>query len=201
MLKRAPLPIISLMFLLMAGSATAMSATFNGASLHGATGTLDITETTTDGTYSVVWSLDPEGYEGSATNHPYLTDIGFKAFHSVSSVSLVSIAPGGNTADDPLLGGISNSGCTAGSSGGFVCTTNIDPMIEVAGATEMIEATFLVEGDLMDGGWSFKGKYGEGNGWVISESAAPVPEPSAALVFGLGLVTVGMRLRREAALA
>ena len=38
------------------------------------------------------------------------------------------------------------------------------------------------------------------NGWVISEtgSSSPVPEPTSALLFGAGLLTVGVATRRRA---
>jgi hypothetical protein len=81
----------------------------------------------------------------------------------------------------------------------MVCIT-LDPLVD-ATTGGVITAHFTVTGDLMIDGWSYRGKFGDQNGWVISESAvptAPIPEPGAALVFGAGLLTVGLRFRGNA---
>ena len=35
------------------------------------------------GSFDVAWAMDFDGYEGSAGNHQYLTEIAFKAFTSI----------------------------------------------------------------------------------------------------------------------
>lgn len=62
---------------------------------------------------------------------------------------------------------------------------------------QRIEIAFLVEGDLdLEGKISYRGKFGPATGWVISEDTGPaIPEPSAALVFGAGLLVLRSRLR------
>ena len=46
--------------------------------------------------------------------------------------------------------------------------------------------SFQLDGTLLDD-WSYRGKFGTGNGWVISESATnAIPEPTAADVADLG---------------
>jgi hypothetical protein len=61
---------------------------------------------------------------------------------------------------------------------------------------QIFSVQFYVTGDLDLSGSSYRGKYGEGTGWVISEPA--IPEPSAALVFGIGGLIIGRRaIRRQ----
>jgi len=169
----------------------------DGSTLHGASGSLTIIDNGTD--YTVVWSIDFTNFTDAAainTGHEYLTDIGFKAFTSISSVEQLGDSVGQlyypsniNTATD---------GCdTNGSSAGFVCVV-LNPLV-LATVDTTFSVSFKVEGQLMDdtSEWSYRGKYGEGRGWVISENgASAVPEPSAALVFAIGTLAVGLRLRR-----
>ena len=168
-----------------------------GSTLHGASGSLTVIDNGSD--YTVVWSIDFTNFTDNAainTGHEYLTDVGFKAFTSISSVTLVDASVGQliypsniNTASD---------GCdTNGSSAGFVCVA-LDPLV-LATVDTTFSVSFTVVGQLMGdtSEWSYRGKYGEGRGWVISENGATaVPEPSAALVFAIGTLAVGLRLRR-----
>jgi hypothetical protein len=171
------------------GSA-ANAYTFDGSSLHGATGELTITDTGPD--YSVVWSIDLTNFDDAdavATGHTLLTHVAFKAFTSISSVEL----------DDPTVGNlafpsnVSNAGCAASSPAGFVCVTLASPVLATAGGT--YDVSFTVVGVLNEGEVSYRGKFGPRNGWVISESFV-IPEPSAALIFGAGLLLVRTRIRR-----
>ena len=183
-----------------AASAHAMLMTYGGTpgdSLHGATGSLEITAAGS-GTYDVIWAMNFDGYEGSVGDHQYLTDIGFKAFTSVSVVSLDEIMWSPTTTGTLIpAGNISNAGCEGPASADFVCVADLDPMVD-ATLNGIFEAHFTVTGDLKLDGWSYRGKFGTEEGWVISEGGSTaVPEPTAALVFGLGIATVGLRVRRQ----
>jgi hypothetical protein len=188
----------ALLFGLFASSANAMTAEFGGAddpSLHGTTGSLSITQTDTD-TYDVVWGMDFEGFEGDVGDHQYLTHIAFKAFNDISSVTLDSVTwtSAVSAVDMPLYpSNVNNGGCDPGSNAGMVCI-ELDPFVDATNDGELM-ASFSVVGDLKLSEWSYRGKFGEENGWVISESATPVPEPSAAIVFAVGMMAVSARIR------
>ena len=205
---------LSTLLFFAATASQAMTAYYGGTgsdSLHGATGSLSVTETATLGTYEVVWEIDFSTFDitgAEATGHELLTDLGFKAFSSVSSATLDSII-WDMPAPDPdsnhsgtfhLAGNISNAGCEGPSPASFVCVADIAPDVD---ATEggILRATFTVTGTVMTDGWSYRGKFGEDDGWVISETGTPgnaVPEPGAALVFGLGIVVAETARRRSA---
>jgi hypothetical protein len=198
MRNRAALPIaLALASLLAGSSALATTVTnFTGSTLKGATGSLAIDDNL-DGTHTVVWSIDLDGFDDAsaiATGHTLLTHVAFKAFSSLDDVDLV----------DPSVGALSypsniNGNCVASSPAGFVCVTLASPVLATAGGTYSVE--FLVTGGVLaTDEYSFRGKFGRSTGWVISESAptgTEIPEPSAALVFGSGLLLVGARLRRR----
>ena len=198
-----PLTIIltSLLMGLMASSASALSMSFGGTddpSLHGATGSLSIDGPILAGTgsYDVAWSMDFTDYEGSVGDHQYLTNIAFKAFTDITAVNLDSVSWGsvvGGTALYPA--NVNNGGCDAGSNAGMVCVT-LDPMVDATMGSEF-SAHFTVVGDLDLAEWSYRGKFGPEDGWVISESSAPVPEPSAALVFAAGIAIASVRVRSQ----
>jgi hypothetical protein len=182
---------------LAGGSALATTVTnFTGPSLHGATGSLAITDLGA-GSYTVVWSINLDTFDDAdaiATGHTLLTHVAFKAFSSIDNVAL----------DDPTVGALNypsniNGSCAASSPAGFVCVTLANPVLATAGGT--FDVTFDVTGGVLaKDEYSFRGKFGPRTGWVISESAPPgseIPEPSAAIVFGSGLLLVGARLRRR----
>jgi hypothetical protein len=198
---RSLLTIFSL--LLLAGSSHAMSATYDGASLRGAEGSLVITGDFDSGgtqTFQVVWEIDLDGFDvtgAEATGHEYLTDIGFKAFSSVESASLDAIVWNTSTSGTFFeSGNVSNAGCEGPSSAGFICVADLAPSVD-ATMGGVFRATFTVTGTIKLDEWTFQGKFGPENGWLISETAAPVPEPSAALVFGLGIVLAESLRRRK----
>ncbi len=186
----------ALLFGLMTSSAHALSTSYGGlddSSLHGTTGSLTITETGTN-TYDVVWAMNFNDYEGGVGDHQYLTHIAFKAFSDISSVTLDSITWTSLVSGTALYpANVNNGGCDAGSSAGMVCV-ELDPHVDATNGGELL-ANFTVVGDLMLDEWSYRGKFGPENGWVISESATPIPEPSAALVFALGMVAASTRMR------
>lgn len=186
----------ALLFGLMASSANALSTSYGGvddSTLKGTTGSLTITETGAN-TYDVVWSMNFEGYEGSVGDHQYLTHIAFKAFSDISSVTLDSVAWTSLVSGTALYpANVNNGGCDDGSSAGMVCVV-LDPHVDATNGGELF-ANFTVVGDLKLDEWSYRGKFGLENGWVISESATPIPEPSAALVFAFGMVAASTRMR------
>ena len=189
--------------LLLGSSASALTIDFGGAddpSLHGASGSLTIDGPIDagTGTFDVAWSMDFTDYEGSASDHPDLTNIAFKAFSSISFVSLDSIdwgvATTGSVEYPSNING--QGGCVTGpgSEAGMVCV-DLDPYADATMGGE-ITAYFTVTGDLLSDSWSYRGKFGDERGWVISESGVPIPEPGAAMLFLAGLAVARWRLRR-----
>lgn len=186
---------------LTTGPAAAMTMTFGGAaddSLHGASGALTITQSGA-GSFDVTWSIDFDGFDvrgAERSGHTLLSDIGFKAFSSISVVSLDSIDWSQSTTGTLIPSGrLSNAGCTGPSRAAFVCVTDLAPDVD-ATMGGLFEAHFSVEGELAMDEWSYRGKFGPENGWVISESSSPIPEPQAALVYGLGLAVAARRFAR-----
>ena len=192
-----------LLLVLVAGLTFSISANatpITGASLHGATGALDVT-LVTGNNYNVTWTLDTTGFDDAgaqSTDHEFLTEVAFK-IAGMTNVTLF----------DPSVGtlyfpsNISNPGCdVGGSSAGFACVS-LTPAI-LATVDQVISIQFNVDLDSpfdVSDGISFRGKYGTDNGWVISESStggggSPVPEPSILILLGLGLAGLGFRQRR-----
>jgi hypothetical protein len=179
-------------------AAHATTVNFTGSSLQGSTGSLDITATGNPDEYLVIWSLDTTGFNdatATSTNHTLLTHIAFKAFTSLSSVSFAA-EPGDNLTGTLFANSnLSGNGCSLIASAGFVCVdiTDVDATINT-----VYQKSFLVVGTLDTTlAWTFKGKYGPGPGWVISEQAPPIPEPASAALFGLGVLVAGAALRKR----
>ncbi len=136
-----------------------------------------------------------EGYEGSVEDHQYLTHIAFKAFSDISSVTLDSIAWTSAVSGTALYpSNVNNGGCADDLSASMVCVDLDAPYVDATNGGELF-AYFTVVGDLKLDEWSYRGKFGLEDGWVISESASPIPEPSAALVFAFGMVAASTRIR------
>jgi hypothetical protein len=178
--------------LIGAAPASALTIEFGGAdnpSLKGATGALSIVEQGDE--YLVTWSMDFDGFVGNAT-HQYLTHVAFKAFEGTSDVELVGSPLGGFYASS----NVRNGGCdTGGSPAGFVCLDLKEDVLATQGGS--FSVSFLVDGTLADE-VSYRGKFGTGNGWVISESRNVIPEPTAALLFAIGAVILGGARRSRA---
>ena len=195
MTNRIPSLLIALIaFFAFSGIASAVTIT--GDSLHGATGELIIVD---KGDYSsVTWVIHTAGFDdadAALTGHTYLTDVAFK-IAGMTDVQLI----------DETLGSLyyasnvnqASDGCDSdGSKAGCACVT-LDPMV-LATTDQTFSVEFMVWGDLdLNASMSYRGKFGEGTGWVISESTGTVvPEPSAALVFGIGALIVGRRASRS----
>ena len=192
---------------LLAGLAFSISANatpITGASLHGASGALDVT-LVSGNNYDVTWSLDTTGFDDAgavSTDHQYLTEVAFK----IAGMTNVTLLDAVGTLYFPS--NVSGGGCaTGGSPAGLACVA-LSPLI-LATFDQVISVGFNV--DLasafdVSNGISFRGKYGTGDGWVISESstggtpvAEPsiVPEPSILILLGLGLAGLGFRQRKK----
>lgn len=166
--------------------------------MHGSTGSLTV-EDLGGGNFTVLWSIDFTNFDDAdaiATGHEYLTNVGFKAFNKNSIITLDDLSIG--TFYYPS--NVSNGGCDTSSSASLACVTLNDPGILATGGGTFSVLFNVSNGTLLgEESWSFRGKYGPDDGWVISENnnCPPIPEPTAALIFGLGALVVGSASRRS----
>lgn len=161
-----------------------------GGSCIGGIYTLDVTETAPD-IYLATYTIDTSvPFTVGATT---LVDINIKVANDYLNPTVIS-GPGGALGEGPLTG----SGCS-GTNGGFVCL-DLSPTLAVGGVYTW-KIQFGATSLLSDGEWHIGARYtapDKTRGWVISETASPVPEPSAALVFGFGMAVAGSLVRRRA---
>lgn len=173
-----------------AGSASAISVDCASAGCIGGIYTLTVENTGTN-LYLATYTIDTSvPFTVGATT---LVDINFKVTNDALSPTLIS-GPSVGLLDGPLTG----AGCS-GTNGGFICG-DLSPDLAVGGVyTWKVQfgATSLISQDE----WHVGARYtapGKTKGWVISEVAgSPVPEPSAALIFGLGMVVAGSCVKRS----
>ena len=183
----------------VAGSASAISIDYAGDSLHGATGNL-----TLEGSIHT-WTLYTQNYDDDdalrlnpdGENHQFLTEVGFKLSDLNSTDDdTVSMVGDFGTLYFPSNVNQGSDGCdTDGSNAQFACVTLRNPIDATVDGTYVFQ--FNLTGDYTLTDATFRGKFGPGTGWIISETGAPIPEPSAALVFGMGAMIVGRRSIRR----
>ncbi len=165
-----------------ADSASALTIDCASAGCLGGIYTLDVSETAPD-LYLATYTVDTTGsFTVGATS---LVDINIKVANDYSSPILVS-GPAGALLGGPLAG----HGCS-GSNGSFLCI-DLTPNLPRGGVyTWQIQfgsSQILEE-------WHIGARYTSPThvrgGWVVSESGKssnPIPEPSAALIFGVGML-------------
>lgn len=199
---------VALALALAASSAQALSLTVGGASCvscDGAEITLEIVETAVG--WDVSFILDSTGYDESRDG---IAQVGFGAIKGWTSVSLVSAPTSSVAWSSPIQGNVDSSSlceATRGNSG-KICTSGFT---DIRADAQYIWRFEVTGGRLNPDpdAWHIGGQYanasdlgaasaGAPNGRVISEEGGenPVPEPTAAVVFGVGAVVFGRRLRR-----
>lgn len=165
-------------------------------SCQGVTGSLSIVDE--GGSFSVTLTLNSDGYTGDRTG---FNQVGFGGISGWTSVSLVSSPLSTTTAwSAPVEANTSsNSLCTTGTSSDKICTHGF---AVIAGGGDHVWKFTVVGGTLKTGedawhiGAQFANAAGTARGQIISESGTPIPEPSAALVFGLCAALVARATRR-----
>lgn len=175
---------------LVSGTAAAMSVDCATAGCIGGIYTLNVEKTGTD-LYLATYTIDTSvPFSVGATT---LVDFDFKVANDYVNAMIVS-GPGAALGDGPLTG----SGC-GGNNDSFVCA-DVSPDLSVGGVYTW-KVRFNSTGLIDESEWHVGARYtapGKSRGWVISETAgAPaVPEPTAAMVFGFGMLVVGGLTRR-----
>jgi len=185
---------ISFAVLLFAGATNAATIDCSTVGCIGGIYTLDIASAG-GSSYLATYTIDTTGsYDVAAT---MLNDIEFKVANDYSNVSVLS-GPTGIVQDGPLGG----HGCV-GSNDSFICI-NVSPDLAL-GHVYTWEVAFDSSQILTETDWHLGARYSSGrhgNGWIISESPSPaVPEPTAALLFGVGMLTVGVATQRRGLVA
>jgi hypothetical protein len=174
-----------------AGSANALTIDCADAGCIGGTYTLDIISTGLD-TYAATYTIDTSGvFDVAATT---LNDVEFKVSNDYSDIFLSS-GPSGSVVGGPLSG----NGCN-GNNDTFICV-DLTPDLSIGGVY-VWDITFSSTALIDESDWHVGARYtapDHQSGWVISESsgAAPVPEPTAALLFGAGLLATGIGFRNR----
>jgi hypothetical protein len=153
------------------------------------------------GTWFVTYTINTDGYTGDRIG---FNQIGFKAVKGWTDVVLLDAPP--DAGSWPILTEAptnANSLCsnTKGNSD-KVCTAGFSG--DITGGGDWTWTFRLTGGTLDTSEWHLGGQYansaGETYGKIISADAAPglaVPEPSAALLFGVGALLMGRRARRH----
>lgn len=168
---------------------------------EGADLTLDVTNQG-NGTFKVLYSFDTTGYEDSIATS--LVQVGFKVIKDYTSATLVSAPNGTTNWSSPLEAPVTSNGspCSVGGNGtDKVCIYAKNNLLDVTTDGVYTFEFLVVGGTEMDTSeWHFGGQWGDrlvSRGKIISDGAPAIPEPSAALLFGVGAVTVGRSLRRR----
>ena len=183
------------MALALAGSARASSIFLDNCDSQGCQGTtlsLAVNDNG-DGTFDVALTINADNYSGARLG---LNQVGFGAIQNWTSVALDS-APNGSWLNPPVAADVSSNGlCKTGAASDKICTSGFVDI--TAGGDYKWE--FTVTGGTVKpvDDWHIGGQFadsaGAARGQIISASA-PIPEPSAAFVFGLGTLLVARRAR------
>jgi hypothetical protein len=148
------------------------------------------------GTWLVTYTINTDNYTGDLAG---FNQIGFKAIQDWTSGTVVT-QPAGSIGDwNPVFEAPihSNSLCDPNSGNtSMVCVTDF---VDITGGGDYTWTFRLEGGTLMDTSeWHLGAQYAGGpwrsTGHIIS---AQVPEPTAAMLFGLGAILVTRRVRRR----
>jgi hypothetical protein len=191
--------LVGLALLSFAGGAQALIVDLpdSCSTCQGLTGSLEIVDG--GGSFSVKLTLNSDGYTGDRLG---LNQVGFGGLGGWSSVSLVSSPTAGwaNPVGSPIS---SNGPCAnVGAGGGKVCTHGF---VNITGGGDFVWEFAVVGGTLKETPWhigaQFANQAGGARGQILSEegspSTSPIPEPTAALIFGACVFAVSRSGRRR----
>jgi hypothetical protein len=176
-----------------ASGASAAPITLDDCDDQGCQGvTLSLEVTKSGDTYHVTYTINADDYTGDRLG---LNQVGFKTISGWTSVTLDS-SPLSSTvawADPVEAVNSSNNLCEKGTSSDKVCTSGF---VDITGGGDFTWEFTLKGSTLLDPvDWHFGGQFADGPGSARGEIiSAAIPEPSAALVFPLGLLFVGRHL-------
>jgi len=196
-LRSTLLPVLVL-FVFTAGFATVATAdsiTLNNCDSQGCKGSkLFLEAIDNGGSFSITLKLDADSYYGSRSG---LNQVGFLAVKDWTLVSLDYASAG--TWGTPVEGNTSaNNLCQNGSTTDKVC---LPGYVDITGGGKFTWKFTLTGGTLLPTeDWHIGGQYANGpgatSGQIIS-ATSPIPEPTAALVFGVGMLVCSQAARRK----
>ncbi len=196
-----------------AGSAQAalIAETFGacepGDGCDGSTLFLSIDDDGGSGNWIVTYTVNTDGYDDGKAG---INQIGFKAIQGWdTSLSYVLSSPTDPLDDwNPIIESSTNSSIdgpcdpSVGNKNDKVCVSGF---VDITGDGEYTWTFYIVGGTVMDdtSEWHLGGQYADGGGratgkiWSTDGGGTPVPEPTAALLFGLGAILVARRVPRS----
>lgn len=151
------------------------------------------------GTWLVTYTIDTDGYTG---NRDGFNQIGFLAIKDWTSVALVSADPDLASWSDPIEAPVNSNSLCSNTNGDSdkVC---IYGFVDITGGGEYTWQFRVTGGTLLETtDWHLGGQYANNanatSGKIISaDVGALVPEPSAALLFGVGVLVLNRARRRD----
>jgi hypothetical protein len=154
------------------------------------------------GTWQATYTINTDGYTGSLDG---FNQIGFKAVSGWTSATLTSAPNGTGNWSSVIEGPInSNSQCSNGGTTDKLCIYGQNSLLNISGGGDYTWVFNIVGGSLLPtDDWHLGAQYadalGPARGHIISAEGGgdgpPIPEPSAALLFGVGALVVTRRVR------
>jgi hypothetical protein len=152
------------------------------------------------GSFLVTYTINTDNYYGDRMG---FNQIGFKAIKDWTSGTVLSsptdpLQDWNPIYDDPIA-----SGSLCDTSSGDTDKVCIHGFVDITGGGDYTWTFRIDDGTLIldPEEWHLGAQYANGhyrtNGKIISASAAPIPEPTAALIFGMGALMVARTVRRR----
>lgn len=187
--------VLSTALIALAGTAQAVSITIDDCDAQGCEGTslfLSVQDNM-DGTFTVIQSIDSTGFSEVRLG---MNQVGFKAIKDWTSADLVS-APTAGWLDPATEAAVSaNALCANGTTSDKVCTYGF---VDITTDGVYTWEYLITGGTLLDKSeWHWGGQFADDAGATSGKLiSAGIPEPSAALLFGVGALVVSQRTRRR----
>jgi len=158
-----------------------------------------------DGSFLVTYTIHTPV---AGTGFAGMNQVGFLAIKDWSSVTLTEAPNGVANWTDPIEAVVHSNALCEVSNGDpdKICTAGKNNFLNMGGGSDFVWKFKVVGGTVLGTDeWHFSGQWANGlgtaRGNIISVGApatAAVPEPTAALLFGVGTLAVGQTLRRPA---
>ena len=128
-----------------------------------------------------------------------INQIDFKVANSYTQPVSVTSAPDDASNWQVKAGPLTGSGC-GGNNDSFVCVSAVNPLSIGSTTSFTWQVQFDANSLLPESDWHIGARYTSPthtNGWVVSLSPSPIPEPTSGLLFSAGMLIVGAAARRR----
>ena len=187
--------LVTLAGLVLVESAQATSIFLDNCDAQGCQGTtLSLSVVANIGSFDVTLTINSDNYSGTRLG---LNQVGFGAIQNWTSVTLDSSPTTGWS--KPTAADVSSAGlCAVGGASDKICTSGF---VNITGGGNYTWEFTVTGGTLKPlSDWHIGGQFADSaaatRGQIISAGPA-IPEPSAALVFGVGTLLVARRVRHS----